>query len=98
MKQAEVDFRVQFGRMPGNAVISRTELAQLLCTTPGSISQLVYRGMLPKKAFPNVRRACWFVSDIREWLDREAECLVGPAKFSLLDARCRSGILSERDG
>jgi hypothetical protein len=75
MKQNEVDFRVQFGKMPGNAVISRTELAQLLCTTPASISQLVYRGLLPKKAFPNLRRACWFAGDIREWLDREAERL-----------------------
>jgi len=68
MKQPEADFRVQFGKMPGDAVISRAELAQLLCTTPGSISQLTYRGLLPKKAFPNLRRACWFVSDLREWL------------------------------
>jgi hypothetical protein len=70
--QSEVDFRVQFGQMPGNAVISRAEFAQLLCTTPGSISQLAYRGLLPKTAFPNLRRACWFVRDIREWLDHGA--------------------------
>lgn len=72
MKPPEMDFRVQFGKMPGNAVISRTELAQLLCTTPGSISQLAYRGLLPKRAFPNLRRACWFVSDVRDWLAVQA--------------------------
>lgn len=73
MAKAEGDFRQAFGKMAPQAVISRSELAALLNTTEGAISQMAYRGELPRTAFPNKRRACWFVADIRVWLDAVAQ-------------------------
>jgi hypothetical protein len=67
------DFRLAFSKMAPQAIISRSELASLLSTTDGAISQMAYRGELPATAFPTKRRACWFVSDIRRWLDTIAE-------------------------
>lgn len=64
------DFRQAFGQMAPQAIISRVELAVLLSTTEGAVSQMSFRGELPATAFPGKRRACWFVSDIRSWLDR----------------------------
>lgn len=55
--------------MAPQAIISRAELAALLNTTEGAVSQMAYRGELPMTAFPTKRRACWFVADIRIWLD-----------------------------
>jgi|SRR5450830_16190 len=72
MAKIETDFRQAFGKMAPQAVISRAELAALLSTTEGAVSQMAYREELPKKAFPEKRRACWFVADIRRWLDEKA--------------------------
>ena len=72
MAKIETDFRQAFGKMAPQAIISRAELAALLSTTEGAVSQMVYREELPKKAFPEKRRACWFVADIRRWLDEKA--------------------------
>jgi hypothetical protein len=58
--------------MAPQALINRDELASLLVTTSGAISQMAYRGELPPTAFPEKRRACWFVRDIRAWLDDAA--------------------------
>jgi hypothetical protein len=69
MAKSNTDFRQAFGRMAPQAIISRSELASLLNTTDGAVSQMAYRGELPKKAFPTKRKACWFVLDIRAWLD-----------------------------
>jgi predicted DNA-binding transcriptional regulator AlpA len=69
MARIEHDFRQTFARMAPQAVISRVELASLLSTSEGAISQMVYRGELPQTAFPGKRRSCWFVADIRAWLD-----------------------------
>lgn len=71
-KQAEQDFRVAFDQMAPGAVIGREELAALLNRTPAAISLLGHRGRLPRKAFPNERKACWFVRDVRNWLDELA--------------------------
>lgn len=68
MKKANEDFRVVFARMADEAVIDRSELATLLATTPGAVTQMVYRDELPPTAFPGKRRSCWFVKDIRAWL------------------------------
>lgn len=64
-----MNFRLAFAKMAPQAIVSRSELAELLCTTEGAISQMIYRGELPVTAFPGKRRTCWFVSDIRHWLD-----------------------------
>jgi len=72
MAKTETDFRQAFGRMAPQAIISRSELAALLNTTDGAVSQMAYRGELPITAFPGKRRACWFVADIRRWLDEIA--------------------------
>lgn len=69
MARIETDFRQSFGKMAPQAIISRAELAALLNTSEGAVSQMAYRGELPATAFPEKRRACWFVSDIRQWLD-----------------------------
>lgn len=71
-KHSEQDFRVSFAQMDPRAVISRTELAALLCRTPEAVSLLAHRGRLPRTAFPGERKACWFVQDIRSWLDELA--------------------------
>jgi hypothetical protein len=68
-KQLDQDFRVAFAQMDPRAVICREELAALLCRTPAAISLLAHRGRLPHTAFPSERKACWFVQDIRAWLD-----------------------------
>ena len=72
MAKTEMDFRQAFGKMAPQAIISRSELAVLLTTTDGAVSQMAYRGELPITAFPGKRRACWFVADIRRWLDEIA--------------------------
>lgn len=72
MKKAGDDFRAVFGRMADEAVIDRSELATLLATTPGAVTQMVYRDELPPTAFPGKRRSCWFVGDIRRWLAETA--------------------------
>jgi len=58
--------------MADQAIITRAELAELLATSQGAISQMAYKGELPQLAFPGKRRACWFTKDIREWLNRIA--------------------------
>ena len=73
MAKIEADFRQRFGQMAPQAIISRSELANLLCITEGAISQMTYRDELPDFAFPEKRRACWFVADIREWLDERRQ-------------------------
>jgi predicted DNA-binding transcriptional regulator AlpA len=72
LAKIDVNFRQAFSRMAPQALINRDELASLLATTSGAISQMAYRGELPPKAFPEKRRACWFVADIRAWLDDAA--------------------------
>jgi predicted DNA-binding transcriptional regulator AlpA len=71
-KFAATDFRETFAKMADQAVITRAELAALLATTQGAISQMAYRGELPTSAFPGKRRACWFARDIRQWLNEIA--------------------------
>ena len=63
------DFREDFKKMASHAIVSRAELALLLSTSQAAISQMGYRGELPATAFPAKRRACWFVGDIRTWLE-----------------------------
>jgi|GEM_PF-2780769 len=72
MTKVDAQFRQAFSRMAPQAIITRDELATLLATSAGAISQMAYRGELPTTAFPGKRRACWFVKDIRSWLDRMA--------------------------
>lgn len=72
MTKIDANFRQAFARMAPQALINRDELASLLATTAGAISQMAYRGELPPTAFPAKRRACWFVGDIRAWLDEAA--------------------------
>lgn len=72
IKSSTRDFRVTFARMADQAIVTRAELAELLATTPGALSQMVYRGELPATAFPQKRRACWYARDIRAWLDAAA--------------------------
>ncbi|WP_431017758.1 helix-turn-helix transcriptional regulator [Burkholderia gladioli] len=69
MAKADMNFRQAFARMAPQAIINREELASLLATTAGAVAQMAYRGELPPTAFPGKRRACWFVADIRAWLD-----------------------------
>jgi len=68
MGKIDNDFRATFGRMAAEAVITRAELAALLATTEGAVTQMAYKGELPQTAFPAKRRAVWFVADIRRWL------------------------------
>jgi hypothetical protein len=72
MKRTDTDFRQTFARMAPQAIVTRDELAALLATTVGAITQMAYRGELPRTAFPDKRRACWFAGDIRQWLDSVA--------------------------
>jgi hypothetical protein len=72
MTNTSHDFREAFARMAPEALINRLELAALLATTPGAVTQMAYRGELPTTAFPEKRRACWFVGDIRRWLGEAA--------------------------
>ena len=67
-KLSGCDFRESFEKMAPQAVLNRQELAVLLSTTVGAVSQMAYRGELPPNAFPHKRRACWFVADIKQWL------------------------------
>ncbi|MGZ3235858.1 MAG: hypothetical protein ACXU8A_00615 [Burkholderiaceae bacterium] len=64
------DFRQRFSQMADEAIINRNELAVLLATTSGAISQMAYLGELPPRAFPSKRRAVWFARDIRKWLSK----------------------------
>ncbi|CAJ0808575.1 hypothetical protein LMG19087_00254 [Ralstonia wenshanensis] len=66
------DFRAAFALMDPRAVISREELALLLCRSPAAVSLMAYRGKLPRRAFPGERKACWFVQDVKDWLDELA--------------------------
>lgn len=70
-KKDATDFRVIFAMLPPDALVSRSELAELLCTSPGAISQMIFRKQLPKTAFPGNRRSRWFVQDIRIWLNEQ---------------------------
>jgi hypothetical protein len=79
-KHSELDFRVSFAQMDPQAVISREELAALLSRTPEAVSLLAHRGRLPRTAFPGERKACWFVQDIRNWLDEMAKSHSSPSK------------------
>jgi hypothetical protein len=72
MAKVNNEFRQIFAGMAPQAIINRDELAALLATTVGAVTQMAYRGELPPTAFPTKRRACWFVGDIREWLDDAA--------------------------
>lgn len=72
MAKINNEFRQIFAGMAPQAIINRDELAALLATTVGAVTQMAYRGELPPTAFPAKRRACWFVGDIREWLDDAA--------------------------
>ncbi|KAA1012601.1 hypothetical protein FVF58_12015 [Paraburkholderia panacisoli] len=72
MAKTDNEFRQAFARMAPQAIINRDELAALLATTVGAVTQMAYRGELPPTAFPAKRRACWFVEDIRGWLDSAA--------------------------
>ncbi|MCS6473748.1 hypothetical protein NYD60_16400 [Burkholderia thailandensis] len=72
MAKIDHEFRQVFAGMAPQAIINRDELAALLATTVGAVTQMAYRGELPPTAFPAKRRACWFVGDIREWLDDAA--------------------------
>lgn len=72
MAKTDNEFRQAFARMAPQAIINRDELAALLATTIGAVTQMAYRGELPPTAFPAKRRACWFVEDIRGWLDNAA--------------------------
>lgn len=72
MAKVNNEFRQIFSGMAPQAIINRDELAALLATTVGAVTQMAYRGELPPTAFPAKRRACWFVGDIREWLDDAA--------------------------
>jgi hypothetical protein len=69
MSKLSTDFRQIFDRMAPQAVINKVEMAALLATTIGAVTQMAYRGELPPTAFPDKRRACWFVGDVRNWLD-----------------------------
>ena len=71
-EQIEQDFRVLFSQMDPLAVINRQEFAALLCRTPQAIGLLAHRGRLPRTAFPGERKACWFVKDVRDWLEATA--------------------------
>ncbi|KJJ99207.1 hypothetical protein UB44_13790 [Burkholderiaceae bacterium 26] len=66
------DFRAAFALMDPRAIISREELAALLCRSPAAVSLMAHRGKLPRRAFPGERKACWFVGDVRDWLDELA--------------------------
>lgn len=81
IKSSTRDFRVTFARMADQAIVTRAELAELLATTPGALSQMVYRGELPATAFPQKRRACWYARDIRAWLDAAAAARTTVASF-----------------
>jgi len=65
------DFREAFAKMADEAVVTRAELAELLATTQGALSQMRYRGELPEVAFPGKRRTCWFAGDVRQWLGQQ---------------------------
>lgn len=69
IKATSRDFRVTFARMADQAIINRKELAEILSKSPEAVSQMGYRGELPATAFPGKRSACWFVKDVRVWLD-----------------------------
>jgi hypothetical protein len=86
------DFRLAFSKMAPQATISRSELVSLLSPTDGAISQMAYREELPATAFPTKRRACWFVSNIKRWLDMIAERrTAGSARLPSVSAAIRTG-------
>jgi predicted DNA-binding transcriptional regulator AlpA len=72
MEKYEHDIRTQFDAMADWAVITKEELACLLATTEGAISQMAFKNELPRTAFPTTRRAAWFVKDIKQWLEQVA--------------------------
>jgi hypothetical protein len=91
MAKNVADFRQIFGQMAPQAIISRSELAALLCKTEGAISQMTYRGELPATAFPAKRCACWFVADIRDWLDKVANSRSNNSHQALPEKTAKTG-------
>lgn len=70
----KTDFRITFAQMADQAILRKSEIAALLATSDGAVCQMIFRGELPPTAFPEKRRACWFVRDIRAWLDEKSAC------------------------
>jgi len=94
------DFRVTFARMADQAIINRHELAELLSMSPEAVSQMGYRGELPVTAFPEKRKACWFVADIRTWLNAAAARRQLPVPDTIRSerrGRPRLSVLSEKE-
>jgi len=85
------DFRERFGKMAPEAIVNAEEVAQLLATTKGALRQMIHRRELPPTAFPEKRRTCWLVSDIRQWLQKKGsgQHTAGP---SLNDSQPKSKI------
>mgnify|MGYP002403907114 CR=1 FL=1 len=73
MNKQNSDIRHTFETLSPHAIVSRAELAALLNTSEGAISQMIYRRELPNTAFPSKRRACWFAADIKKWLEEQQE-------------------------
>lgn len=90
------DFRVTFATIADQAIVTRTELAELLATTPAAISQMAFLGELPATAFPAKRRACWYARDIRRWLDETASSRVSISKFKESTESAGSGRTGRR--
>lgn len=86
-EQTHADIRERFASMDPLAILSKEEFAGLLATTPGALGQMQYLDELPETAFPQKRRACWFVRDVRAWLEgqalrRESQTLKNPMSLS----------------
>ncbi len=62
------DIRERLQLLDPLAILTKEELAELLATTPAAVGQMQYQKELPVTAFPGKRRACWFVRDVRAWL------------------------------
>jgi hypothetical protein len=85
MKQGiERDFRVTFASMDSQAIIGVDELAALLHRSPGAVAVLAHRNRLPPRAFPEERKLCWFVGDIRNWLAATRGAQLEPAGSATL--------------
>jgi predicted DNA-binding transcriptional regulator AlpA len=72
MTSENTDFRERFSVMAPEALITRKELAELLCTSIGAISQMIYKNELPQTAFATKRRTVWQVQVIRSWLNNQS--------------------------
>jgi predicted DNA-binding transcriptional regulator AlpA len=81
MAKANRDFRVLFNGMDDDALITRSELAELLAVSDASVRQMMYLGKMPPKAFPDERRVRFYVRDVRLWFkDRYKERSNPPTK------------------